>query len=215
MAIANARLMKTMEGLAMTDPLTTLRNARFFDQYLSQELAAAERDREHVALIMLDVDHFKVFNDTYGHPAGDEALRALSRVLRSMVRAADVVARYGGEEFVVALHHCGLEQARTIAETMRTAVEQMVVDIGPGRYARMTISLGVAATDVHLADQKGLVALADAALYQAKEHGRNRVEGAPVSGEQLAAATGRRLAGRRATTVRPSATLSQVRAKSA
>jgi GAF domain-containing protein/CHASE3 domain sensor protein len=92
LAIANARLMKTMEGLAMTDPLTGLRNARFFDQFLEQEFASGERDGESTAVIMLDVDHFKRFNDTYGHPAGDEALRALARSLRSLVRASDGVA---------------------------------------------------------------------------------------------------------------------------
>jgi PleD family two-component response regulator len=135
-AIANARLMQTMEGLANTDPLTGLRNPRFFDTHLERELAEAERDKVTVGLIMLDVDHFKKFNDTYGHPAGDEALRSLGRTLRSVVRAADVVARYGGEEFIVAL--------------------------------------------------------ADAALYRAKEGGRNRVETAPTSTAELHDAVKRR-----------------------
>jgi diguanylate cyclase (GGDEF)-like protein len=197
LAIANARLMLTMEGLAMTDPLTGLRNARFFDTYLEQAFSIAERDRQSVGLIMLDVDNFKKFNDTHGHPAGDEALRALGRSLRSLVRASDVVARYGGEEFVVALHNTTLSEARIVAEKIRVGVEQTVVDIGPGRFARITVSLGIAATDAHKVDRKGLVAIADAALYRAKEKGRNRVESAPTADTELGAAA-RRRAGRAA-----------------
>jgi diguanylate cyclase (GGDEF)-like protein len=179
LALANARLMKTMEGLANTDPLTGLRNARFFDAYLEQQFTLADRDSDSIAVVMLDVDHFKQFNDTYGHPAGDEALRALSRTMRGVIRASDVVARYGGEEFIIALHHATLKEATMVAEKIREAVEHTVVEIGPGRYGRITVSLGVAATDAHHADRKGLVSLADAALYRAKHGGRNRVEAAP------------------------------------
>jgi diguanylate cyclase (GGDEF)-like protein len=181
LAMANARLMKTMEGQAMTDALTGLRNARFFDPYLQQELQAAERDGETTSVIMLDLDHFKAFNDAYGHPAGDEALRTFARVLGASIRASDVAARYGGEEFIVALRHAGLEDARSVAEKIRLAVEQMVVELGPGRYGRITASLGVASTDHHVADMKSLVTIADAALYRAKEAGRNRVEIAPAN----------------------------------
>jgi diguanylate cyclase (GGDEF)-like protein len=194
LAMANARLMRTMEGQAMSDALTGLRNARFFDPYLEQELEAAQREREHTSVIMLDLDHFKTFNDTYGHPAGDEALRAFARVLNSNVRSSDVAARYGGEEFVVALRHAGLEDARMIAEKIRLAIEQMVVELGPGRYGRITASLGVASTETHVQDMKSLVALADAALYRAKESGRNRVEIAPAANDVtiLSAASRRR-----------------------
>ena len=181
LAMANARLMKTMEGQAMTDVLTGLRNARFFDPYLEQELEAAERDGETTSVIMLDLDHFKAFNDAYGHPAGDEALRTFARVLGASIRASDVAARYGGEEFIVALRHAGLEDARSVAEKIRLAIEQMVVELGPGRYGRITASLGVASTDHHVADMKALIAIADAALYRAKEGGRNRVEIAPAN----------------------------------
>jgi diguanylate cyclase (GGDEF)-like protein len=180
LAMANARLMRTMEGQAMSDALTGLRNARFFDPYLEQELEAAQRDRQPTSVIMLDLDHFKTFNDTYGHPAGDEALRTFARVVGSVVRSSDVAARYGGEEFIVALRHSSLEDARQIGEKIRLAVEQMVVELGPGRYGRITASLGVASTEGHVQDMKSLVALADAALYRAKESGRNRVEVAPA-----------------------------------
>jgi diguanylate cyclase (GGDEF)-like protein len=192
LAIANARLMTAMEGLAMTDPLTGLRNARFFDSYLEQQFVLAQRESESIGLIMLDVDHFKQFNDTYGHPAGDEALRAIARAMRSVVRASDVVARYGGEEFIIALQHASLADVKVVAEEIRTAVEQAVVELGPGRYARITASLGAVATDAHPVDQKGLVSLADAALYKAKAGGRNRVETAPTSTVELSAAARRR-----------------------
>jgi diguanylate cyclase (GGDEF)-like protein len=192
LAIANARLMMTMEGLANTDPLTGLRNARFFEAYLEEQFNLAARDGDSIGLIMLDVDRFKEFNDTFGHPAGDEALRALSRTLRSVLRTSDVVARYGGEEFIVALHHATLEQALLVGEKVRAAVEETVVEIGPGRYARYTASLGVVATDTHRVDRKGLVALADAAMYRAKSNGRNRVETAPTSAAELGKAARRR-----------------------
>ncbi len=181
LAMANARLMKTMEGQAMTDSLTGLRNARFFDPYLEQELQAAERDNEATSVIMLDLDHFKAFNDAHGHPAGDEALRTFARVLSASIRSSDVAARYGGEEFIVAVRHAGLDDASAVAEKIRLAVEQMVVELGPGRYGRITVSLGVASSDHHVSDMKALVAIADAALYRAKGSGRNRVEIAPAA----------------------------------
>ncbi|MBA2721102.1 MAG: diguanylate cyclase [Chloroflexi bacterium] len=176
LAMANARLMNTMEGQAMTDPLTGLRNTRFFDPYLEQELESARRDDQPMSVVMIDLDHFKKFNDTYGHPAGDEALRSFARVIGSTIRASDVAARYGGEEFIVALRHAGIDEAQAMAEKLRASIEQMVVELGPGRYARVTASLGVATTGPNVQDHKSLVSLADAALYRAKEGGRNRVE---------------------------------------
>jgi diguanylate cyclase (GGDEF)-like protein len=194
-ALANARLMKTLEGLAMTDSLTGLHNARFFDSFLEQQLAAMQRDAQPLGVIMMDIDHFKQFNDTHGHPGGDEALRMFGRVVRSALRASDVVARYGGEEFIVALPGSGQDDTRRVAEKLRKAVEEMVIEIGPGRYARATVSLGVVATDQHRLDQKGLVAMADAALYRAKEGGRNQVATAPPADGDLEMAANRRRGG--------------------
>jgi len=197
LAMANARLMTTMESQAMSDGLTGLRNARFFDPYMEQELEQAQRDRAYTSVIMLDLDHFKVFNDTYGHPAGDEALRTFARVLGSSIRASDVAARYGGEEFVVALHHAGLDDACRVAEKIRAAVEQTVIEIGPGRYAKITASLGVASTETQVQELRALVAMADAALYRAKESGRNRVEAASLAGDvTILAEASRRRRGR-------------------
>jgi diguanylate cyclase (GGDEF)-like protein len=204
LAMANARLMKSMEGQAMSDSLTGLANARFFDPYLEQELEAARRDQQPLSLVMIDIDHFKDFNDTYGHPAGDEALRTFARVVGSSIRASDVAARYGGEEFIIALRHAGADEAALLAEKIRLAVEQMVIELGPGRYARITASFGIASTELHVSDQKALVSLADAALYRAKEAGRNRVEMAPTGKDLVTLATARkRRLGRETTTDAP------------
>jgi diguanylate cyclase (GGDEF)-like protein len=175
LALANARLLRTMEGLAMADPLTGLYNMRFFDPLLERELTISVRDASPVGLIMLDIDHFKPFNDTHGHPAGDAALRAFGALLRSTVRESDTVARYGGEEFVVLLRGADIAEAAMVAEKLRAAVEDMVVELGPGRFGRVTASFGVASTNVHGHDRTNLIAVADRALYQAKELGRNRI----------------------------------------
>lgn len=174
-ALANTRLVQALEDLAMTDPLTGLHNARFFDPFLDQQLAASERDSRPLGLIMLDIDHFKLFNDRYGHPAGDEALRAFSRAVQAVVRTSDVIARYGGEEFIVALPGAGRDEANRVAEKLRAAIEAATIDVGSGNVASITASLGVVSTGTHHVDRAGLVEAADRALYQAKREGRNRV----------------------------------------
>lgn len=181
LAIANARLVRTMESMALTDPLTRLHNARFFDPFLERELASSERDGQPLGVIMIDLDRFKAFNDEHGHPAGDEALRAFARAALTVLRDSDTLARYGGEEFVVAVRGAGLEEAALVAERLRTAVEGASIEIGPGRYAHITASLGVASTTVHGYDRPQLLKHADRALYRAKRDGRNRVvsAGAP------------------------------------
>ncbi len=176
LAVANGRLMVTMQQLALTDPLTGLHNARFFDPFLDRELATAERDGEPLGLMMIDVDNFKSFNDTHGHPAGDDALRAFAQAALRAIRGSDTLARYGGEEFVVAVRHADLAQAALVGETIRRAIEDCVVAIRPGHTARITISVGVASTSTHGSDRTALLRAADAALYQAKQAGRNRVQ---------------------------------------
>jgi len=175
LALANTRLMRTLEGQAMTDALTGLHNARFFDPYLERELLASARDRHPLGVIMIDLDRFKVFNDTYGHPAGDQALKAFAITVESSLRASDLVARYGGEEFVVAVRGADLAATIAVAEKIRKSVERLVVDLGPGRRAKLTASFGVASSPVHGTDRLVLLRTADDALYQAKQQGRNRV----------------------------------------
>lgn len=181
LSLANARLMKVMESQAMTDALTGLPNARFFDPSLERELAAAERDHKPLSVVMVDIDHFKTFNDTHGHPGGDEALKAFAATLRGMLRESDTAARYGGEEFAILLRHADLDGAVRFTEELRRAVEASIVYIGPGRFARVTASFGVASSAVHGTDRMTLMRMADQALYRAKELGRNRVVAADSS----------------------------------
>jgi len=175
--------LKTERDLAqshsLTDSMTGLFNRRFFDQALRTEFSRHKRLGSHLSLIILDVDHFKKYNDHYGHLAGDDCLRQIAQVLKDVVeRAPDIVARYGGEEFVVILpatHHRG---AAVLAERIREAVLRLALPHVQSETAPfVTISLGVAsAADHTLTDEAELVALADRALYLAKTKGRNRIE---------------------------------------
>jgi diguanylate cyclase (GGDEF)-like protein len=192
LALSNARLLRTMEGLAMIDSLTGLYNMRFFDPLLEREIAISGREGTPIGLLMVDVDHFKRFNDTYGHPAGDAALRSFADALRSTVRESDTVARYGGEEFIVLLRDADLDSAAATAEKLRTAVERLDIELGSGRFAGLTGSFGVASTDAHGHDRTQVVAIADQALYRAKQLGRNRVviaEPTKAAGPKTAAGT--------------------------
>lgn len=149
--------------LAAIDPLTGIYNRRSWDEHLERELARARRERRPLSLLMIDLDHFKRFNDARGHPAGDQLLAQTATVWRSMIRATDILARYGGEEFAIALPDCSPDDAVLIADRLRSAMP-----LG------QTCSAGVACWDGQEA-AAGLVARADRALYQAKEQGRNRV----------------------------------------
>ena len=191
LAFANLRLMRKMEAQAMTDPLTGLANARFFDPVLERQLAAAQRDGSSVGVLALDLDQFKEFNDRFGHPAGDEALRSFARIMRGHLRDSDTAARMGGEEFAVALHDTDLAGAGYVAEKLRTAVEGTAIEISPGRFARMTVSIGAAASKTHWTDRMHLLKVADEALYAAKRSGRNRIvvaNGIPARGAKPAKA---------------------------
>ncbi|MBA2264071.1 MAG: GGDEF domain-containing protein [Chloroflexi bacterium] len=140
-----------------------------------KELDTARRQRQSLGLIMIDLDHFKDFNDTHGHPAGDEALRVFARAALTVLRDSDTLARYGGEEFVVAVRDADEEATAEVAERIRSAVEHSSVEVGLGRYGKFTASLGVAATALHGHDRLALLKSADRALYGAKRQGRNRV----------------------------------------
>jgi diguanylate cyclase (GGDEF)-like protein len=177
LGIGNRRLLAALQGQANTDARTGLANSRAFDRALEQALAERTTD-ESVSVLMLDLDHFKDFNDRFGHPAGDEALRAFASVLRACMRDADVAARYGGEEFAVLLPDVDASVARTIAERIRSETEAAVIVLGPGQTARITVSIGVSTAPAQGIDRVTLLRVADEALYQAKDGGRNRVESA-------------------------------------
>lgn len=170
-----ARLYERTKRLSITDGLTKLYNHRFFQDALKREFTRSQRHQTPLSLALLDIDHFKRFNDTYGHQQGDIVLQELARTLRGQVRSLDVVARYGGEEFAVIMPEAPPEVALRVAERLRAAVEGHPV-AGPDAPLRVTISLGIAsAPHRELTTAAGLIAAADRALYRAKERGRNRV----------------------------------------
>lgn len=175
LVLDNARLYHKVRVLAVSDEQTGLFNLRHFRDRLSSEVARAARYHIPVSLIMLDVDHFKLANDRYGHPFGDLLLQQIAQILRQQIRDSDIAARYGGEEFTIILPATGLEAAREVAERLRASVEGAV--LGDAEHAEhITISLGVATfpnSDVD--DMDALVKAADAALYQAKAAGKNAV----------------------------------------
>jgi diguanylate cyclase (GGDEF)-like protein len=162
---------------AYEDPLTGLANRRKFDLFLTENLAAAQQDQSAISLMMIDVDHFKSFNDTYGHQSGDECLQLLSRAISNTVSDdGNLVARYGGEEFVVILPGQDLAKAKIIAESVRIAVRLTDLDTLPNAPPRQTISIGLVSCQANAATTRdALLAAADAALYAAKKQGRNRV----------------------------------------
>jgi len=171
LAEANARLAQ----LAVTDGLTGLYNHRHFHERLTLEVERSQRSGLPLSLLMLDVDHFKQFNDTYGHPAGDEVLRQLARVLGDARRANDVVARYGGEEFAVILVDTAKFTAAKVAERVRERVVANDFSDAAPRAGRLSVSIGVATFPDDGTDAEALVRAADTALYTAKRAGRNRV----------------------------------------
>jgi diguanylate cyclase (GGDEF)-like protein/PAS domain S-box-containing protein len=165
-----------LEQLATRDGLTGLANRRCFDETLHAEWARALRQRQPLSLLMVDVDNFKAYNDANGHLGGDECLKRIATAVSSEMRANDLVARYGGEEFAVILPGQSLKGAATVAERIRTRVEQLQVPnrMAPGEH--VTVSIG-AATALASPENNAsdLVAIADAALYRAKHMGRNRI----------------------------------------
>lgn len=167
----------TLQSMARLDPMTGVGNRRRFTEALDDEWDRAARARSSLAVLMIDVDYFKTYNDTYGHDAGDQCLQRVARALRvSLPRASDVVARYGGEEFVVLLPNTTAERAYLVAQRLRHAVEQLQIGHRSSPHTVVTVSIGVdAAAPSHGDEHRTLMASADRALYAAKTAGRNRV----------------------------------------
>lgn len=165
-------LLDLLSRKAMIDGLTGLWNRSYFDMRMSQELSLTRRTRQPLACIMLDLDHFKRLNDSYGHPSGDEVLRWVGQLLTETCRGEDIVCRYGGEEFVVLCPNTMADQAADLAERIRSSLESFTWRFRD-TAVRVTCSLGVA--DLRHVPPPSVVELADRALYQAKHSGRNRV----------------------------------------
>jgi diguanylate cyclase len=161
---------------SLTDPLTTLANRKFFDSELAKAIAEGKQGGEPLSLLMCDVDHFKSFNDKYGHVTGDQVLRLVAMAVKQNVKGQDIAARYGGEEFAVALPKTALRSATTVADQIRRAVmtKELMKRSSGEKLGRVTISIGVALSRADDTPQS-LIERADACLYAAKHHGRNRV----------------------------------------
>jgi diguanylate cyclase (GGDEF)-like protein len=168
---------RTINLLSTTDQLTGIPNRRGFDTQMLREWGRTMREGLPLSILMIDVDNFKKYNDTYGHPQGDEVLRAVAKTLTgTLARSIDYAARYGGEEFAVILPNTGLQGAMKIAEQIRANVEGLIIPLVSGEPTGVTVSIGahtMVPSQTTLPDE--LIAIADKALYTAKESGRNRV----------------------------------------
>lgn len=173
-AMENINLFKKVKSLAIKDSLTGLYTHGFFKDRLEEEILRSARTRIPFSLIMLDIDHFKNYNDTWGHQAGDEVLKSVAKELTSSVREVDFAARYGGEEFAVILAAAGKSDAAEMAEYLREKISSLRFDFGGG--AGVTASFGVAEFPLDAAISSQVIRAADERLYRAKKNGRNRVE---------------------------------------
>jgi diguanylate cyclase (GGDEF)-like protein len=167
---ALAQALKTLREEAIRDPLTSLYNRRFLQDYLSRELVRAKREGIRVAVIMIDLDHFKRVNDTAGHSAGDEVLVQVAALLKRHIRGSDIACRFGGEEFTLVLPNATLQSARNRAEAICAAVREE-----SDHLLGVTASLGVALFPDSSTEPAALLRAADQALYEAKGRGRNQV----------------------------------------
>ncbi len=175
LALAKLKLQENLQHLSVRDPLTGLYNRRYMEESLTRELRRAERQGKPLGVLMVDIDHFKVFNDTFGHDAGDALLREIGALLQHRIRAGDIACRYGGEEFTIVLQDATQDATRQRAEEIREAATKLRVRHGQRVLDPVTLSLGVATYPQNGASRDVLMQNADVALYRAKKEGRDRV----------------------------------------
>jgi diguanylate cyclase (GGDEF)-like protein len=175
LALANLRLREVLRSQSIRDPLTGLFNRRYMEEALARDLRRAARNEESVVVLMFDIDHFKQFNDTFGHQAGDSILRSVGDLLSRQTRGQDVACRYGGEEFVVVLAGASRDDGWRIADVLRQELKQLTVEYAGQVLGRIGASVGVSAFPGHGTSVEELLRAADQALYRAKAEGRDRV----------------------------------------
>ncbi|MGD1715040.1 sensor domain-containing diguanylate cyclase [Dapis sp. BLCC M172] len=175
LAFYNLKLKEKLRNDSIRDSLTGLFNRRYLDESLKQEIIKAERNQQPLSVIMVDVDHFKNFNDTYGHDVGDMVLRELAKFLEGQVRESDIVCRYGGEEMTLILINTPLDIAKQRAENICSGIRELSLQNQGEVLSSLTVSLGVASFPLDGTTGEEIVQKADKALYQAKKAGRNRV----------------------------------------
>ncbi len=186
LALSNIMLRSDLRQLSIHDPLTGLYNRRYMEETLDTEIRRAERRPQSIGVIMIDIDHFKAFNDGFGHAAGDQMLRAIGSLVMSRLRAGDIACRYGGEELVLILPEATEEAASHRAEDLRSSAKKLEVKHQDTPLGQVTISLGVAVFPAHGRTRDEILASADAALYKAKQDGRDRVVLASPQGSEAA-----------------------------
>ncbi|RYZ82413.1 MAG: GGDEF domain-containing response regulator, partial [Proteobacteria bacterium] len=165
---------RVLELMSITDALTQVKNRRYFQDRFASELERSDRHGYPLALVMIDIDHFKNFNDDFGHLAGDSVLREVAHHLTAQLRLMDTIARFGGEEFVLILPDTTPGDALRVAERVRTTLAEQKFSFDGGSETQVTISLGIACFPQNATTTEGLIARADEALYQAKRQGRNQ-----------------------------------------
>jgi diguanylate cyclase (GGDEF)-like protein len=175
LALANLMLRETLKYQSVRDPLTGLFNRRHMEEALGRELLRAVRNETTVSVLMIDIDHFKQFNDAFGHEAGDIVLRDLGALFTSEVRGGDIACRYGGEEFLLILADADLQTAGERAERLNQLVRNMHISHGGETLRRITMSIGIACAPQHGSSAAQIVQSADEALYTAKARGRDRI----------------------------------------
>jgi len=175
LAIANLRLREELEILSVRDPLTNLYNRRYLKESFEREISRSQRSGDRVAILILDLDHFKSINDKYGHEAGDAVLREVAGLMQKNVRAEDIVARYGGEEFVIIMPGIDLDNTREKAEILRQDVKSLSIVTMNQELSNLSVSIGITIYPDDSDNTESLLSMADAALYEAKNTGRDRV----------------------------------------
>jgi diguanylate cyclase (GGDEF)-like protein len=175
LSLASLQLRETLREQAMRDPLTLLFNRRFLEESLGRELQLAGRKKQSVAVLFLDLDHFKRFNDTFGHDAGDMVLQSLADLLRTFFRATDICCRYGGEEFAIILPESSSHDAGIRADALRSEVKRLRLQYNKQTIGQLTLSVGVAAFPEHGSTSVELLKIADQCLYESKSRGRDAV----------------------------------------
>jgi diguanylate cyclase (GGDEF)-like protein len=166
--------LRNLHTQAVTDPLTRLLNRRYLSEFLPREVIRARRKGDSLAVLMIDLDHFKRFNDSFGHDAGDLVLKEVAQLLMAHIRGSDIACRYGGEEFVLVLPDTTLEGARRRAEEIGAAVRDLKLSLRGKPLGPTTVSIGVGLLPDHVASPEALIRVADEAMYGAKKAGRDR-----------------------------------------
>ncbi|NEO25881.1 MAG: diguanylate cyclase, partial [Kamptonema sp. SIO4C4] len=175
LGLANIKLRERLQNLSIRDPLTGLYNRRYLEDTLDKEIHRAQRRQNTVGIILLDVDHFKQFNDTFGHEAGDQVLQNLSHFVQTNIRRSDIACRYGGEELLLILPEANVDNSQKRAEQIRQGIKQVKIEHQGQTIGTITLSLGVACFPKHGETRDAVIRAADAALYRAKAQGRDLV----------------------------------------